>query len=194
MRGTWNHNTHYHRLVLRAMPADAARVLDVGCGEGDLLADLADVAPVVVGVDADAAILERAARTAPSAELIHGDFLSVPLEPGSFDLVAAIASMHHMDFDAALGRARGLLRPGGVLVVVGLAQPTELMDRIFEAVGGVATRALRWIVGYKDVLAPTIWPPPLSYAECRRVALTALPGATFRRRVFFRYSLVWTKP
>lgn len=37
----WNHNTHYHRLVLDAMPDPCEAALDVGCGEGLLARRLA---------------------------------------------------------------------------------------------------------------------------------------------------------
>src|SRR5947209_13960110 len=115
----WNHNTHYHRLVMNSVPVGAARALDVGCGDGDLLADLSPVVGDLVGIDVDAPTLERAASTAPAATLINGDFLTYPFEPASFDLVAAIASMHHMDLEAGLRRMAELLRPGGIAVVVG---------------------------------------------------------------------------
>ena len=39
-----------------------------------------------------------------------------------------------------------------------------------------------------------MWPPPRTYADCRLTGLKELPGARFRRRLFFRYTLVWTKP
>jgi len=193
-KGAWNHNTHYHRLVLSSMPAGATRALDVGCGEGDLLAALLPVVPEVVGIDVDAPILQRAADAAPGAILVNGDFLTYPFEPESFDLVAAIASMHHMDLRAGLHRMAEVLRPGGVAVVVGLAKPVSLTDWMAEAVGFGATRVMRSFAGYKDVLAPTVWPPPMTYAECRDEATVALPQVKYRRRVFFRYSLVWTKP
>lgn len=147
----------------------------------------------MVGIDADAAVLEHAATTAPGATLIHGDFLTHPFEPTSFDFVAAIASMHHMDLLAALQRVAQLLRPGGVAVVVGLARRVSVTDRFVEAVGVCVSRVARLFVGYKEVHAPTVW-PPMTYAECRRVGLATFPGARFRRRLFFRYSLVWTKP
>ena len=83
MKGVWNHNTHYHRFVVQAVPAGATRALDVGCGEGDLLADLSPAVAEVVGIDADAAILEQAASAAPAATLVNGDFLTFPFEPAS---------------------------------------------------------------------------------------------------------------
>ena len=60
-RQFWNSNTHYHDLVLAAVPPGAVRVLDVGCGDGILLADLVDAGvPHVVGIDSDRDVLDRA--------------------------------------------------------------------------------------------------------------------------------------
>src|SRR5437764_7873200 len=67
MRGRWNHNSHYHRLVLKAIRPGATHALDVGCGEGALLEDLVPKVRTVVGIDADPTILRRAAQAAPSA-------------------------------------------------------------------------------------------------------------------------------
>lgn len=41
--------------------------------------------------------------------------------------------------------------------------------------------------------SPTHWPPPETYAAMRRTAARILPGARLRRRLLWRYSLVWTK-
>ena len=35
---------------------------------------------------------------------------------------------------------------------------------------------------------------PATFAEARRLAERVLPGVRYRRRLLFRYSLVWTKP
>ncbi|WP_425443502.1 class I SAM-dependent methyltransferase [Streptomyces monashensis] len=57
----WDHNAHCHRWLLRQLPRAAGRVLDVGCGSGELVRRLAGRrAEAVVGVDADAGILGRA--------------------------------------------------------------------------------------------------------------------------------------
>lgn len=193
-RGRWNHNTHYHRVVLRALPPGARQALDVGCGDGDLLAELASHVPTVVGIDADAGVVGRARHTVPQATVEHGDFLAFPFDASSFDLVTAVASVHHMDLETALRRMADLVAPGGVIVVVGLARPTSSLDRAADAAGVVIGAVLRLLLGYREVQAPTVWPPPLSYAECRRVCLQVLPGARFRRRLLFRYTVEWTRP
>src|SRR5438309_9242929 len=142
MKGAWNHNTHYHRTVLGAMPSGAKRALDVGCGEGDLLADLVPAVPLVVGIDADKHIVDQAVGAAPTARVVNGDFLTYPFQPESFDLVAAIASLHHMDLASALGRVADALRPGGVAVVIGLARPATASDYIVETSGVVVSKLM----------------------------------------------------
>jgi len=51
-----------------------------------------------------------------------GDGLRADLPLGGFDLVASVAVIHHLDFVAGIRRMAALLRPGGRLVVVGLAR------------------------------------------------------------------------
>src|SRR3954454_695547 len=122
----FDHNARYHDVLLAAAPQHTERALDVGCGNGYLLAKLAQIAERAVGIDADAASIERARRNASASndELIHGDFLQAPLEPASFDLVTSVAMLHHVDARTALTRMKWLLRPGGTLAVLGLAGST----------------------------------------------------------------------
>ena len=111
----WNHNLHYHRVILAAVPDGARRSLDVGCGVGMLARDLRRVVPHVKGIDRDAASIDVARREddGTGVEYIVGDFMTHPFEPGSFDHIASIAALHHMDAGAALERMRELLAPGG---------------------------------------------------------------------------------
>lgn len=52
--GRWNHNIHYHRLILDAVPAGASSALDVGCGNGLLSTELHSRVSKVAGIDLDA--------------------------------------------------------------------------------------------------------------------------------------------
>lgn len=188
----WNHNIHYHPLILAAVPDGCALALDVGCGEGMLARELSRVSPRVLAIDQDEPSIALARRQDAGAgvEYVCGDFLDHGLEPESFDFIASIAALHHMDTRAALGRMRKLLRPGGTLAVVGCARGVTLADLPFEVGGAVAHRLFMVTRPYWEHSAPKVWPPPESYAAMRR----ELPGVRYRRHLLWRYSLVWTKP
>jgi SAM-dependent methyltransferase len=192
----WNHNIHYHPVIPRAVPGDCRRVLDVGCGEGALSRELRRVAPSVTGIDVDAASIDRARAQTPSrgVDYVLDGFLTHPFEPASFDLVVSVAALHHMDMAAALDRMRTLLRPGGVLALVGLARSASPADLPFALAGAIGARLHRLNKTEHPCAAPTVWPPPTTFGQARRLASRALPGVRYRRHLLWRYSLVWTKP
>ncbi|WP_372461970.1 hypothetical protein [Streptomyces endocoffeicus] len=105
-----------------------------------------------------------------------------------------MATLHHMDAATGLARMRDLLRPGGVLAVVGLARNTMPRDlpRVLAAIAvGTVHRARE---GHWDHPSPVVWPPPVTYPEMRALAAELLPGSRYRRHVLWRYSIVWRKP
>jgi SAM-dependent methyltransferase len=192
----WNHNIHYHPVILAALPPQCRNVLEVGCGEGFLAGDLSAIVEQVTAIDRNGPTIERARRDVAAANITYvlDDFMAHPFEPESFDAVVSIATIHHIGAAPALSKMRELVRPGGTLAVVGLARSRRLGDFAFDMVGVVSTRVHRLAKPYWEPCAPKVWPPPETYHQIRQVAQALLPGVRYRRRVFFRYSLVWTKP
>lgn len=192
----WNPNIHYGRQLLRLLPVGAHDALDVGCGEGWLVREMRRTVPSVVGIDADRFSIAAAGALdhRDGIEYLLGDFLSWPFAPASFDMVTAIASLHHLDEGAALRKMVQLLRPGGVLGVVGMAKTRSLRDLAFDVAGAGVLRVHRHRRGCWETPAPKVWPPPHSYGQLRRLTGSALPGREFRRGVMFRYLLTWSKP
>lgn len=193
--GRWNHNIHYHPLLLRAVPANPRTALDVGCGEGLLTRELAGLVPSVVGIDADAASIEaaRAQVQGRAIEYILGDFMRHPFGEQTFDVITSVATVHHLDATAALTRMRALPRPGGVVAILGLAGGAPVRDLPWEAAAAVAHRAHLITKTYWEHPSPTVSTAP-SHAQMRRIAASVLPGCRFRRHLLWRYSIVWTKP
>ena len=192
----WNHNLHYHRLLIDAVPP-GGRVLDVGCGEGMLTRELASHSRSVLGVDLDAPSIDlaRVTTTEPNVEYLCADVLRYPFEPASFDAVVSVATLHHLGTEAGLLRLRDLVRSGGVIAVVGLASSELPGDLPREIAAAIATRVYRLMRGgYWEHSAPKLWKSPDSYHEVQRIAQRCIPGATYRRHLLWRFSLVWRKP
>jgi len=196
LRPLWNANIHYHPLLIRALPRGAHRVLDLGCGDGILSAQMVDAGVRhVVALDADAAVLERAKARHPREQIewVHGDVLTVPLDLASFDAVVSVATLHHLDAEKGLLRCKDLIRPGGMLAAIGLAA-NDWWDWPYAAIAhgpGIGIGAVR---GNWEHSAPMMWPPPLTYRQMKQIASRALPGVRYTRHLLGRYSLIWTKP
>jgi SAM-dependent methyltransferase len=193
----WNGNIHYHPVIFEAIPPGCQRALDVGCGDGLLTRQLhRQGIPQVTGIDLHEPSIE-AARTHADANgiaYIVDDVLTHPFELASFDLVTAVASLHHIDTTAALTRLRDLVGPGGVLAVVGLARSDLPADIPRDLAGMIVSRIYKRTKPFQEQTAPIVWPPPDRYATTRQIATQLLPGVRWRRHLLFRYSLVWTKP
>ncbi|MFI9054207.1 class I SAM-dependent methyltransferase [Streptomyces anulatus] len=197
----WDHNAHYHRWILRRLPGRFAGALDVGSGSGDLARLLATRAQLVHGIDADPAIVDRAReRTAPGAPVTFfvGDALE-DVPSGPYDVITCVATIHHMPLTDALTRFRERLAPGGTLIVVGLYRPRSPSDHLIDAVAIPSNIAMAWIKnkGRKAprpaaMTAPTR-PATTAFPDIVRDARLVLPGARLRRRLFWRYTLVWNR-
>jgi ubiquinone/menaquinone biosynthesis C-methylase UbiE len=124
-------------LLVHVRPGD--RVLDLGCGEGDFTAVLANAGAHPVGADVAERALERARRRHPELrfELVppHGP---LPWDDGAFDVVWASEVLEHVaDTARWLSEVRRVLAPGGRLLVTtpdhGLARRLRLALHGFEA-------------------------------------------------------------
>jgi SAM-dependent methyltransferase len=99
---------HLTDFVLAHVPPPPARLLEVGCGGGDLARALAAAGHDVTAIDPEA----------PEGAIFRRVTLEDFAEPELVDVVVASRSLHHMaDLAVALAKIGALLRPGGVLVV-----------------------------------------------------------------------------
>jgi SAM-dependent methyltransferase len=195
----WSHNSAYYRLVRRAVPRGAADLLDVGCGEGRLARELTRPGRRVLGLEPDADSCRRAqdfGRGCAGLEFAEAAFLDSGWgdAPDSFDFISFVASLHHMDEEAALVKARELLRPGGRLVVVGLGRETRKADLFFSALCVPIAKFNDLRPDRAEPDGMVIAEPKLGWSESRALARRVLPGATYHRHVFWRYVVRWTKP
>ncbi len=123
-RETWPDFRMEARALLRlAHPLPGARVLEVGCGSGELLRQLRRVTRVTVGIDVSPSVLRLAARSladgGSAAAVACARAEALPFCNGVFDAVLAQHLVEHLAQPVeALREWRRVLRPGGVLALV----------------------------------------------------------------------------
>lgn len=96
------------------------RALDAGCGAGHRVVELAEHFDSVVGIDLSGPLVElaRTRRPHPRVRYEIAD-LSTFSDPEGFDLVHSATTLHHLDpLEPALANLRGLVRPGGMAVLI----------------------------------------------------------------------------
>ncbi|HYN31197.1 MAG TPA: class I SAM-dependent methyltransferase [Ilumatobacteraceae bacterium] len=189
----WNSNLHAFERLLELVPAGAMRGLDVGCGEGETSRRLRRRVPCVTGLDTDVSSIECARRRGDDIDYVVGDLFGSEVEESAFDVVTAVAVLHHVDHRRALVQLSRFVRPGGVLLAVGLARSRSAGDYARDVVDTIAVRRHTFVREVWHTPAPQVWPPPLTYTQTREVSMEALPGAAFERVPFFRYTITWTR-
>ncbi|WP_129308398.1 class I SAM-dependent methyltransferase [Streptomyces sp. L2] len=198
----WDHNAHYHPWLLRQLPRRFGPALDVGCGGGDLVRALAGRAEEVHGIDADAEILGRARElTSDSAPVTYTPAdAGRGLPVGPYDVITCVAVLHHLPFAGTLARFREELAPGGTVVVVGCARAESPLDHVLGLVAIPLNAATGWLknrgrAGARPVsMTARVREPGMGFAEIAAEARRVLPGVRLRRRLFWRYTLVWRAP
>lgn len=195
----WDHNAHYHSWILRQLPERFGTALDVGCGTGDLARLLATRATSVHAIDSAQAIVAQARElTTPSAPVSYtvADALT-GIPAGSYDVITCVATIHHLTFTEALTCFRQHLAPGGTLIVIGLAHAQTPTDHLLGTASIPLNLAMGWIKNKGrttprpvSMTSPTR-PATTSFPDILRDAHHVLPGVRLRRRLFWRYTLVW---
>jgi demethylmenaquinone methyltransferase/2-methoxy-6-polyprenyl-1,4-benzoquinol methylase len=125
------------RAALACLAGSPSRVLDLGCGTGDLAISIAKLAPEgvqIVGLDYSLPMLALARRKAFRAgvgdkiDFLHGEAGHLPFPDAIFDAVGISFAFRNLTYKNPLGplsfaEVLRVLRPGGCYVIVESSQP-----------------------------------------------------------------------
>jgi ubiquinone/menaquinone biosynthesis C-methylase UbiE len=182
------------------------RVLDLGCGTGQIALPIAALVGQVVGVDPDPGMLDEARRLAVDAGVsidfrLGDSFTLSAMELGTFDLVTMGASFHWMDREATLKTLdRMVTARGGVVVASGGHDPsgapppwTEAITRVRQKWLGPERRAgsgtySHPVERHKDVLAGS------TFSEVEEVVFHRRLDRDLESVVGLQFSLSYSSP
>ena len=106
-------------IVRYANLSETDRFLDIGCGPGAALEHAVAAGAEVAGVDPSAAMVARAAKRVPNAEVKLGSAEDIPFPNDTFTVACNVSSFHHWaDREAGLREIQRVLAHGGRLHIV----------------------------------------------------------------------------
>ncbi|HEY2972973.1 MAG TPA: class I SAM-dependent methyltransferase [Pyrinomonadaceae bacterium] len=199
------HNDHYHNFLLRHLPSNCHNVLEIGCGTGGFARRLAERSQHVLALDLSGEMIRIAREQSaqfPNIEFQLADVRDVAFPIASFDCIATIATLHHLPFPKMLLKMKAALKPGGVLLVLDLFEPTGLSDSLLNLLAIPVSTSLRlihhgrllprrevrdaWAAHERHDTYPTM-------SEVHALCGSVVPGAKIKQHLLWRYSLVWQK-
>ncbi len=131
----WRASRRFDSILRR----DAARVLDLCCGTGDMTFALQrrtrGSTTQILGADFVHAMLYRATRKYHAAQLrwVEADALRLPFPDASFDLVTSAFGFRNLaDYDAGLREIARVLKPGGECGILDFSEPEGIMGHLYR--------------------------------------------------------------
>ncbi len=143
--------TSPHRLMPE-LPADAGRVLDIGCGAGQTLMAMDLGGWKAVGIDIDCDALALGKEWSRGITLLSASAERLPFPTQSFDFVVSRVALPYTDIPRSIAEIARVLRPGGSLWLT-LHAPSmfrlrnirSVRSAIYHGYIGLNSLALHWL-------------------------------------------------
>ena len=126
---------------------------------------------------------------------LNKDFLEYDFKNQKFDVIIFVASIHHMDMKNALIKAKRILNKNGIILIVGLAKPSSIIDWTVEIIRILPSKIIstfKQIKTSEDLNINVSYDFPMM-REVRNVCNKELENYKIRYGLHYRYLLYWIK-
>ena len=189
----WNHNTFYHNFILGHLPRRCNSVLDIGSGEGLFSSKLSFSFREVYSLEPDIESINFSKDKYKSLQniiFISESFLEFDFRNLRFDFIVAVASIHHMNFRESLEKMKGLLNPGGKIVILGLYKESTVIDLLIS-LAAVIPNYIMNVISTKKKSRMVTTEPTMTISEIKQTAKDTSSRIGFKRHLFWRYSIIF---
>ena len=126
---------HNKRLdsVIKLIPRkEGIKILDAGCGEGQLLGKIAELMSAkLYGVDVTAVAIESAKKRFKEAKFSLGDITNLPYKNNLFDVVICTEVIEHIrKYKEAIKELKRVVKEGGLLIITFPNEPICIFSRL----------------------------------------------------------------
>lgn len=201
----WNHNNCYFNHLVKLIPNDMDTCLEIGCGKGELSSMLSEKCNKVIAVDLADKMIEKAKILYPkeNLEYICENILEMKFENDSLDVIITTAAAHHLPYEWLLNFAKDKLKKGGKLIILDLVEPKSVIDYIFWGSAFLPNIIMNLVKNGRlqkdDAHSRELWERHgkndtyMTLDEIKSLAKKYIPTAKIKRKLFWRYLLVWEK-
>lgn len=187
----WNHNFAYSYWIQRHVN-NKKKILDVGCGNGYLDFYLCNENNYIIGLDIDISCVCYD-KNNQNIKFIQDDFINHNFKNEKYDAILFVASIHHMNHQKALEKAKTLLNNDGIIIIVGLSKPSSILDWIIEILRIIPSKIISKIKKIKtseDLFLNVNYELP-KLGELKKIYKKELKGYKLRYGLHYRYLLYW---
>ncbi|WP_024832731.1 class I SAM-dependent methyltransferase [Ruminiclostridium josui] len=201
----WNHNNCYFKNIVKYLSEDNEVILEIGCGKGELSNLLAKKSDHVIAVDLADRMIEKAISQYgyKNIDFVSKNILDMEFEENSLDAIVTTATAHHLPYEWLLLFALRTLKPRGKLIILDLYKVNTFTDMLLNLLAVIPNMFMNIVHNKKiksgDEHSREVWKRHgehdtyMTLEEMHMLVQKYLPGAVIRRKLFWRYLMIWEK-
>jgi 2-polyprenyl-3-methyl-5-hydroxy-6-metoxy-1,4-benzoquinol methylase len=199
----WDHNQQYQKYLLKNIPKNCNRILDVGCGTGELTKKLTSFSKEIIGIDVSENMINEAEKRNYDEKINYSKISAekyLKETEKQFDVIISIAALHHMDEEEILKIMKNKLTKDGKILILDLVKTKTIIEWILGITAALLNPIIMLIMRGRLKITKEekeAWAGHFQYdkyltvKEVRNIVKKALGKGKVKRHFFWRYSIIY---
>jgi 2-polyprenyl-3-methyl-5-hydroxy-6-metoxy-1,4-benzoquinol methylase len=199
----WDHNQQYQNYLLKNIPNNCSRILDVGCGTSELTKKLTYFSREIIGIDVSENMINEAKKRNYDERI---DYIKIPVEKyleeteKQFDIIISIAALHHMNEEEVLKTMKKKLTKDGKILILDLVKTKTILEWVLGITAALLNPMIMLIMRGRMRITEEereAWSGHFQYDkylttnEVKNIVKRSLGKGKVKRHFFWRYSIIY---